>query len=75
MGMGYTVLSLQSVQGLFSQEKVGCGVVLTGMCGATPLFPLTGPSATFTVNFTVTNNNTMDARTCEAPAILAPFNP
>ena len=68
------MLSLQSVQGLFSREKVGCGVPLTRMSGAIPLFPQTGPSCTFTFTFTVSNNNTMDARTCEVPATIAPFN-
>jgi hypothetical protein len=52
MGVGSTVLPLQSVQGLFSREKVGGAVALTRMCGAIPLFSLTGPSATFTVTFT-----------------------
>jgi len=73
-GVGSTVLCLQSVQGLFSREKVGCGVALTRISGAIPLFHPTRFSGTFTSTFAVSNNNTMDARTCEAPAALGPFN-
>jgi hypothetical protein len=49
--------------------------------GTTPLLPPppTGPpvvcyGVTFTFRFTVSNNNTMEALTSEAPATLAPFN-
>jgi len=74
MGVGTTVLSLQSVQGLFSREKVGSDVALTRMSGAVPLFHPIGPSGTFTCTFIVSNNNMMDARTWEVTATLAPFN-
>jgi len=74
MGVGSTVLCLQSVQGLFSREKDCWAVTLTRMSGAIPLFHPTGSSDTFTFTFAVSKNNTMDARTCEAPATLRLFS-
>jgi hypothetical protein len=49
-------------------------VVLTRISGAIPLFHPTQYSGTFTFTFALSNNNTMNARTCEAPATLEPFN-